>query len=55
MKNNEMGSDPNTRPEILIRGRSSFEGSSNVPTFIVDGAEVDLDYVFDMDMMTWRR
>lgn len=35
--NNEMGSDPNTRPEILIRGRSSFEGSSNVPTFIVDG------------------
>ena len=23
--NNEMGSDPNTRPEILIRGRSSFE------------------------------
>ena len=48
--NNEMGSDPNTRPEILIRGRSSFEGSSNVPTFIVDGAEVDLDYVFDMDI-----
>lgn len=48
--NNEMGSDPNTRPEILIRGRSSFEGSSNVPTFIVDGAEVNLDYVFDMDI-----
>lgn len=48
--NNERGSDPNTRPEILIRGRSSFEGSSNVPTFIVDGAEVDLDYIFDMDI-----
>lgn len=48
--NNEMGSDPNTKPEILIRGRSSFEGSSNVPTFIVDGAEVSLDYVFDMDV-----
>lgn len=48
--NNDMGSDPNTKPEILIRGRSSFEGSSNVPTFIVDGAEVDLDYVFDMDI-----
>lgn len=48
--NNEMGSDPNTKPEILIRGRSSFEGSSNVPTFIVDGAEVTLDYVFDMDV-----
>lgn len=50
VKNNEMGSDPNTMPEILIRGRSSFEGSSNVPTFIVDGGEVDMDYVFDMDI-----
>ncbi|OKZ16887.1 MAG: SusC/RagA family protein [Butyricimonas synergistica] len=48
--NNDMGSDPNTKPEILIRGRSSFEGASNVPTFIVDGAEVSLDYVFDMDV-----
>ena len=45
-----MGSDPNTIPDILVRGRSSFEGSSNLPTFIVDGAEVDVNYIFDMDM-----
>lgn len=44
VENNERGSDPNTRPEILIRGRSSFATGSNVPTFIVDGAEVSLDY-----------
>lgn len=48
--NNTRGSDPNTRPEILIRGRSSFAQGTNVPTFIVDGAEVSLDYVFDMDI-----
>lgn len=48
--NNRMGSDPNTIPDILVRGRSSFEGSSNLPTFIVDGAEVDVNYIFDMDM-----
>lgn len=48
--NNTRGSDPNTRPEILIRGRSSFAQGTNVPTFIVDGAEVNLDYVFDMDI-----
>ena len=50
VENNERGSDPNTRPEILIRGRSSFATGSNVPTFIVDGAEVSLDYIFDMDI-----
>ena len=50
VENNERGSDPNTRPEILIRGRSSFATGSNVPTFIVDGAEVNLDYIFDMDI-----
>ncbi len=50
VENNDRGSDPNTRPEILIRGRSSFATGSNVPTFIVDGAEVNLDYIFDMDI-----
>lgn len=52
--NNERGSDPNTRPEILIRGRSSFEGSSNVPTFIVDGAEVNLVTCSIWISMMWR-
>lgn len=48
--NNARGSDPNTRPEILVRGRSSFTSGSSMPTFIVDGAEVSADYVFDMDI-----
>lgn len=50
VENTEKGSDPNTRPEILIRGRSSFTSGTNIPTFIVDGAEVSLDYIFDMDI-----
>ncbi len=48
--NNEAGSNPNSRPEILIRGRSSLEGASNAPTFIMDGMEITLDEVFDMDI-----
>lgn len=48
--NLEKGSDPNNKPDIFIRGRSSFRGASSMPTFIVDGAEVDADYVFDMDI-----
>ncbi len=48
--NNERGSDPNTLPEFFIRGESSFMGSSNLPTFIVDGYEVTVQKIFDMDM-----
>lgn len=51
VQNNLRGSDPNnTNLQINIRGRSSFEGSSNVPLFIVDGAEVPLEYIYDMDV-----
>lgn len=50
VQNNNMGSDPNTRPDINIRGRASFEGSANMPVFVVDGGIVDVDYVYDMDM-----
>lgn len=49
-ENNEMGSDPNTLPDFFVRGESSFMGNSSIPTFIVDGYEVSLQYVFDMDM-----
>lgn len=49
-ENNLMGSDPNTLPDFFVRGESSFMGESNVPTFIVDGYEVTLQRVFDMDM-----
>jgi TonB-linked SusC/RagA family outer membrane protein len=72
-ENNEMGSDPNTLPEIYLRGRSGmpsisdleranssaltggdalrFEltGNSNAPLFILDGTEVGLETVFDLD------
>ena len=48
--NNDFGSDPNARPEINIRGRASFEGAANLPLFIVDGARVSLDFIYDMDL-----
>ncbi len=49
-ENNLTGSDPNSLPDFFVRGESSFMGESNVPTFIVDGYEVSLQRVFDMDM-----
>ena len=49
-ENNLKGSDPNTLPDFFVRGESSFMGESNIPTFIVDGYEVSLQRVFDMDM-----
>lgn len=50
VENNEAGSNPNVVPEILIRGKSSFEGRSNNPLFIMDGYEVDMQKVFDFDI-----
>ena len=32
------------------RGRATFDGSANMPLFVVDGSEVSADYVYDMDM-----
>lgn len=49
-ENNTMGSDPNSLPDFFVRGESSFMGESNIPTFIVDGYEVTLQRVFDMDL-----
>ena len=49
-ENNLKGSDPNALPDFFVRGESSFMGESNIPTFIVDGYEVSLQRVFDMDM-----
>ena len=50
VENNEAGTDPNKMPEILIRGKSSFEGKSNNPLFIMDGYEVPMQTVFDFDI-----
>lgn len=49
-ENNLRGSDPNSLPDFFVRGESSFMGESNIPTFIVDGYEVSVQRVFDMDM-----
>lgn len=49
-ENNLAGSNPNKRPDLNIRGRATFDGSANMPLFVVDGTEVSADYVYDMDM-----
>lgn len=50
------GSDPNVIPEFQMRGSSSlpnmkgeYQGSPNMPTFIMDGFEVSVEKVFDLD------
>ena len=48
--NSLMGSNPNAKPELNIRGRATFEGKANMPVFVVDGSIVTSDFVFDMDM-----
>ena len=59
--NLSMGSDPNTIPEIQVRGTNSlpdasgsslsqeFKGSANLPTFILDGFEVSVEKIYDLD------
>ena len=56
-ENLEIGSNPNTMPEIQLRGQSGFPDlrgeyatNPNQPLFIVDGFEADLTKVIDMDM-----
>ena len=58
--NVDMGSNPNSMPNFRIRGNSGFgaEGLSeanlkndpNLPTFILDGYEVDVEKIFDLNM-----
>lgn len=48
-ENSSMGSDPNTLPDFVVRGESSFQGTS-LPTIIVDGYEVTMQYLYDMDV-----
>lgn len=59
-ENIEMGSNPNNLPDFRIRGNSGFgaEGLSesrlrndpNLPTFILDGYEVDVEKIFDLNI-----
>lgn len=65
-ENLQYGSDPNALPEFSIRGNSSMgvnsldaatslsksniENNSNLPIFILDGFEVSVEKVYDMDV-----
>lgn len=59
VENNAAGSNPNVIPDFQIRGgsslpgdvKSTFVGSPNMPTFILDGFEVTAEKVFDLDPM----
>lgn len=53
VQNTSMGSNPNHTPEIIIRGMSSFsnEGQSvNQPTIILDGTEITMQELYDLDI-----
>ena len=69
MRNNDMGSDPNTLPEFYVRGRSGISNvreldaleaedvskyaltnNPNTPIFILDGFEVSVQKIYDMDL-----
>lgn len=60
IQNNEMGSDPNTLPELQLRGSSTLRSTDDIrnnmkdielnqPLFILDGFEVDLEQVIDLN------
>ena len=60
-ENLDMGSDPNTMPQVRLRGESSFSGFKNIdksglqsdrnqPLFILDGYETTVERVVDLDM-----
>ncbi len=59
--NMEFGSDPNSMPEMFLRGKSSisiedtdlratYQSDPNAPLFILDGFEVSLQTIMDLDM-----
>lgn len=55
-ENVEMGSNPNSMPDVQLRGQSSidlkgdYETSPNLPLFILNGFETSLEKIVDMDM-----
>lgn len=55
--NNEFGSDPNTLPDMDIRGKTSiiglsqeYENDPNQPLFILDGYETSLRTIYDLNI-----
>ncbi len=56
IENTLAGSNPNVIPDFLVRGEASlpdlegnFRGNPNNPVFILDGFEVSVERIFDMD------
>ncbi len=54
VENNEQGSNPNAIPEIIIRGTTALavngEYGLNTPLIILDGVEISLENLYDLDM-----
>lgn len=53
VQDNKQGSNPNRVPELVLRGMSSFsnEGQQvNQPTIILDGTEISMQELYDLDM-----
>lgn len=53
VERSDLGSNPNHVPELLLRGTSSFSNSNNQvnqPTIILDGVEISIVDLYDLDM-----
>ena len=54
VENNNMGSNPNHLPEIIIRGTTSLNASNeagvNSPLIVIDGVETNIRALYDMDI-----
>ncbi len=53
VENTAMGSNPNHVPELVMRGMTSFSNSGqevNQPTIILDGSEISMQELYDLDM-----
>ena len=59
VENNEMGSNPNYIPEIIIRGTTSIasqgEYGLNTPLIILDGVEISITQLYDLDIYEIER
>lgn len=53
VQNTAQGSNPNNMPELVLRGMTSFsqDGQSvNQPTIILDGSEISMQDLYDLDI-----
>ena len=53
VENTTQGSNPNSMPELVLRGMSSFSNQGqqvNQPTIILDGTEITMQDLYDLDI-----